>query len=241
MAAVLLSACGGGDDGDSSGTSATTTATQPPAKTGEGGGQGRSESPSTGSKTARTAPNAPKEWDAAERAQYERERYGRPSGRSAGFQGSSKQGVLKHIPEFGEEAAASQRGAAQAALTAYLTAVAAGEWATACKYLLPYYVTTLEASSRAATGAPRDCSETLVRIYDEAAKQPGSQYSDGGNPQVTSFRVESYPDARAERFGVEQAGFALLHGSDGEDYWVGMTRENGQWKLTVPTPRPLVG
>lgn len=253
MAAVSLAACGGGGGDSSEGPAATTapktagadrtgldeTGADSAPATG-GGGSADSAGGSTGSGDAGSAPPPSKEWNAAKRARYERKRYGSPSARSAGFQNSAKQGALKHIAEFGDEAAAGERGAAQATLAAYLAAAEAGDWPKACGYALPYFIKTLEAASRSA-GSARGCPEVLGSVYEEAAGQSRPRYPDAGNPQVASFRIEPYPDDRAAEFGVEEAGFALLHGSDGNDYYVSMTREGGQWKLTAPMPQPLAG
>jgi len=235
--ALCFAACGGGsDEAGSSGS------TSNPAVTGQSsaGAAGPTSGNGAGKAAEESSPQHPRS-EAEERAAYERKRYGPPSRRSAGFRASSKRGVLKHLPEFGSEASAGGRNEAQATLAAYLGATGAGDWSEACKYLLPYYVATLEASARAATGAPRDCAETLPALFKQAAEQPGPKFPDTQAPRVASLRVEAYPQDRAAELelNLEQAGFALLHGSDGEDYYMSMTREGGKWKLTMPMPRPL--
>ena len=241
-AALLLSACGGGGD-DASGTDASPTVTAPTAAGSEHSPSPAASAAAGEERAAEKAAEAPaqrKKRVARERYAYERKRYGRPSKQSAGFRHIARQGVLKHLPEFGSEAKSSEREQAQDVLAVYLGAADAGEWSTACKYLLPYYVTQLEASARAATGAPRDCAEALQPAYEQAGK-PGPRFPDPQMPRVTSFRVEPYPADRAAELelDLEAAGIALMHASNGVDYYASMTREGGVWKLTVPMPRLL--
>lgn len=238
--ASLLGACGGSDS----------TETSPPAfaspTTGQGKGgeeKGKGTGASTGSSAAEAdSPVQRKRQVARERAAYEKKRYGNPSKQSAPFVAAARQGQLKHLPEFGQEASSGQRDQAQATLAAYLAAVAAKEWQRACGYLLPYYVSTLEAAragGSAGSSGDGGCEEALQALAEEAAKQPGPKFPDSANPHVSSLRIEAYSPDRAKEFGVEEAGFALLHGSDGNDYYATLTREGGRWKVTVAVPSPL--
>lgn len=245
---LTVAGCGSGDDSTTPTGQSTTQreATQPSsAQQGQKGeGEKQATDPSSSSGTAGKATHkSPKQEEVEERVTYEKERYGLPSHRSAGFRHSARQGVLRHVPEYGDEAKPDEREQAQAVLAAYLGAVDEHQWGKACEYLLPYYVSELEKIARASTGAPRDCAEALQRTFKQIAELPGSQFPDLQTPKVASFRVKPYPSERAAELelDVEQSGFVLIHASDGEDYYATLTREGGTWLLSGPFPHPLRG
>jgi hypothetical protein len=127
LAAVGLAACGSGG-GSSSSTPASAAAATTPA------------TPATTATAAATATTASSPTAAPAKPAPKAPRSSPPSGSAAG--GSSggaasfrTVGGDNSIPEFGQEAPASERQRAAAALAAFLRARAGGEWAQACSYL----------------------------------------------------------------------------------------------------------
>lgn len=196
--ASCLAACGGGGDSTASiGDPAATT--QKPS----------SEHPKS---------------EAAERAAYEKARYGSPSPQSAPFGKYSGKAKL-HLAEFGAEASSGERAGAQRAIEAYLQATWQGESEKACSYLSATVRGEIAQLSKASKGS--SCGEILQTLAD-APKSPGL-----ASAGIASLRIE-----RGGRAG-EGAGFALFHGSDGVDYWMAMKREDRDWKVISTAPQPL--
>jgi hypothetical protein len=150
---------------------------------------------------------------------------GAVSPRSAGFQGHN--GALKRVPEFGEEASGSERNEAQAVLKDYLRAVGADEWERACSYTAAELLAQIDEIVATAKRPVGDSCGEKLRFYTETAVQPSTKFQDYDTATVTSFRVK------------DDAGFALIHGSDGEDYWAAMKLQGGTWKVLTLVPQQL--
>jgi hypothetical protein len=233
-----LAACGGGGDSASSSTTASTPSASSPSS-GEGVTPGAAASPAAATAGGGASAKAPKpeetpaqkhQAEARERKAYERKRYGSPSPQSAPFakhssESSGKSQPKLHLAEFGEEASGEERGEAQEVLAAYLQAAAAGEWERACEYLLGEARAQLEDLAKEGGG----CGEALRGAVEGAG---------GGAPALAPEGIASL---RVQKGGLagEGAGFALFRGSDGEDRWVAMKRQDGEWKVLSIAPLPF--
>jgi hypothetical protein len=155
---------------------------------------------------------------------------GTVSARSKSFQKYSGKGAAKlHLAEFGTEASPEDRIEAQSVVDAFLQATGKGEWSRACGYLSGGLMSQFDEIARRSKGTPKpSCGEIL-----QALAQPSGAQS--GKPQVyapqglASLRIKEGPGG----------GFALFRGSDGEDHWMAMKREAGEWGVLSITPQPF--
>src|SRR6478752_4677040 len=123
------------------------------------------------------------------------------------------------IPAFGVEASASTRTDVENVLGAYLRAGGKGEWARACTYLLRTVSAELsELARRSTPNLGPGCAAMLPRVIKLSTRDRDPYF---GTAQLSGFRIK-------EGAG---AGFALFHGTDGNDYWVAMKVEGGKWKI----------
>lgn len=130
------------------------------------------------------------------------------------------------IPAFGVEASKGQRKSAEAALEGYLQALGEDNWNLACGHLLTATRRQLVAfAARLEPSAAKSCGGALELSFARLSKDPQNLAAGG----VASLRVK--PGAGA--------GFALLHGSDGADYWMPMKVEGGEWKILSTYPTDL--
>lgn len=128
------------------------------------------------------------------------------------------------IPTYGSEASAAQTAVAEAALSTYLGARAAGEWAAACGQMsagLQKQLGALGGEAIAGGGCPTAYGKLAGRI-------PAAARSDPLTAGLTALRVES-PHA-----------FALFYGPGEQQYMMPLEEEGGAWKVTqieaVPWP-----
>jgi len=217
--AAFLAACGGGNS--------TASTSGPPATTQASEGEAGVTSTSTaGRSTGESSPRHRPKSEAAERAAYEKARYGSSSPQSAPFAKYSGKGKAKlHLAEFGEEASGGERAAAQAVLAAYLQASGEGDWGRACSYLSATPRAEIDQLSKASGDS---CGETLHKLA--GASEESTRLTSEG---VASLRIE-----QGGRAG-EGAGFALFHGSDGADHWMAMKIEDRTWKVLSTAPQPF--
>ncbi len=230
--AFLLAACGGGDD-DSSTSSGSTTGDVPgtTSTTGEGAsGPSGSEDGSSSSE----APSAADSGEAENGTETQQEDLDLPdrgaaSGESKSFQKYSAAGKL-HLAEFGEEGSEDSRGDVSEVVVTYLQAAAREEWDAACSYLsaqVKAQISTLAEQSNQAGDCAQALPKTIKAFAPPAADVSGVLAPDG----VASLRVQE-----GGRAG-EGAGFALFHGSDGEDHWIAVKREDGKWLVLSTSPQ----
>ncbi len=199
LMATGFGACGNGDSTDSStGAAAPTETRKPAAAAGEtGAAQKQDDSNGSASDDAGSSPEG-----------------GSSSFRTPGGDNS--------IQNFGEEADASEREAASAALTGYLQARADDDLAAACAYLAEAAVKPLEElASRSPQLQGKGCGEILSFLI---AGVPASTRASTLTGEIDSLRVEG------------ERGFALYHGPKGADYFVSMLEENGEWKVGALEP-----
>jgi hypothetical protein len=241
MFVLLLAAngCGGGND-ETTATAAQGGST--PAARGEGrsgeAGEGEAaakDTPPVGPEAEEAPAQGPRR-EARERAAYEHKRYGDPSPQSESFEkyshlpdtSSATRGL--HLAEFGDEADSDSRQAVSSVVSSYLAAIEGGNWERACASLSA----GLQSQILAGTGNPSSCGEALhtaVSAFNEATGRKSISAPEG----VASLRIET-----GGRAG-EGAGFALLHGDDGSDYWLAVRREGGEWRLISLVPQLFTG
>lgn len=127
------------------------------------------------------------------------------------------------VQRFGSEAPAEEREAASGVLESYLHARSAENWGAACAALSARTAEPLEelaASSPKAKGTT--CAAALAAL---AGSRPAPTDNLAG--PIGALRVEG------------DRGFALFHGSDGNDYVVPMQREGSIWKVATLEPVEL--
>lgn len=126
------------------------------------------------------------------------------------------------IQSFGDEASAEELEATTAVLAGFMQARAEGDWAGECDYLAKAAVKPLE---QLASSSPQfkggGCAAILATF---AAAAPASSRANTMVAGVASLRVEG------------DRGFALYHGANGVDYFVPMSREDGEWKVAALAP-----
>ncbi|HUC07453.1 MAG TPA: hypothetical protein VMR96_05130 [Solirubrobacterales bacterium] len=108
----------------------------------------------------------------------------------------------------------------------YLNAVAADEWSTACNYLLTATKSQLEDLPNQSGG----CATALREAAATFARQSASATAPEG---LASLRIET------GGLAGEGAGFALFHASNGEDMWVAVKKQRGEWGVLSTSAQPF--
>jgi hypothetical protein len=187
VAALLgLAACGGG-----SSSSTTTSAASDPAP-----------------RPAAATPTQKPSKAAQEQAKAER----KAAGRAAPFVAPESD---NSVPTFGEEAGAGERAGAEANLSAYLRARAAGEWAKACSLLA---TGVREGYEKLGASSSKGASPSCAAVLPALSK--GADLTDPLTGHLLSLRVHG---ANA---------FALFYGPGHQQYMVPMNLEGAQWRPT---------
>jgi hypothetical protein len=147
------------------------------------------------------------------------------NGQSPAKQGSAAfltPGGDNSVQNFGEEADAAEVEAASAALAGYLRARSKDDWEGECAYLARAAVAPLEQLlSRSPRFKGKGCAAALAALM---AGTPASTRADTMTDSVASLRFEG------------DRGFALYHGAAGVDYFIPMTKEDGEWKVGALAP-----
>jgi hypothetical protein len=250
-AAMLLTigliACGGDDSEEPKTGSAATTTEQQTAPTtspdstkegdskgatgSTGGGAGKEEEPADDSGGASGGADDSGSAGSGNSGSGNSASGGSSSGKSSGSQGGNKEFITpggdNTIQEFGEEGSAAERRAASTVVVAFVRARAAGDWETVCAHMS---ATTLQPVEKMAQSIPqykgKGCAEILVLLTGEAPESFRASSIKGG---IDSLRVKG------------DRAFALYRGTDGENYWVPLIKEGGQWKVGLLAPRTLPG
>ncbi len=123
------------------------------------------------------------------------------------------------IQNFGDEADASEREAAEANVTAYLEARAKGDWAKSCENLAAGAIKPLE---QLAQSSPQLKGKGCAAIIGALSAQlPASSRANPLTQGIASLRIEG------------DQGFALFHGPHGTDYFIPLAKEGDQWKVAA--------
>jgi hypothetical protein len=120
------------------------------------------------------------------------------------------------IVDFGSEASAPDREAAAKVLRVNLEAREAADFSTQCSTL---GLVTLEEVVGSRKQSPlRKCPAALEKLAEPLAGSAKSRRNTLGQAGVT-MRIKG------------KDGYVLYHGTDGKDYAMPMTDEDGQWKV----------
>jgi hypothetical protein len=207
LAPVGLSACG---SGGATTTTTDTVSAAPPATT----------APTASATTTTSSPAGTAATRAAEASNAS------PSSGSSSSGGGAASFRTAHgdnsIPDYGQEAAPSERARATAALAAYLRARAGGEWSTACSYLVATTRKQLEQLARSAKRGGGDCGKILAGF----SAGPAAARADPLVAGIAALRVKG------------SSAFVLFHGPHDSKYVMPMRDEGGAWKVSQPVPLP---
>jgi hypothetical protein len=244
--AALLVACGGG--GSDSTTSSTGGATEGGVASAEGpggvetgggnttqseDGEGSEGGTESGAGSGDSGSGSSPHGSAKSRAKLDLPKRGKVSQQSESFQQYSAPGKL-HLAEFGHEAEGESRGEADEVALGYLEAAAHEEWANACGYLMEQIKAELTQLFAKSDPSAKDCPEQLAQMSKSQLWRKASDGSPISAPEgISSIRIKEGGLARGG------AGFALFHGSDGEDHWLAMKVEGGEWKVLSTSPQPF--
>jgi hypothetical protein len=225
LGAGVLAGCGGGEDSGAASTassSADSAGEGTSASAGDPGAASGAEKPDLSRSTSKENPDSSQ--PAIQRGPHEQgkslpaEEADPPT---PGFEDTSDQ---TDIPAFGVEAGGEERMTAQAVLEAFFRASAREEWSMACAHLHPLArLQLLEAVARSSQAA--DCGDALSTAIKDFPGAHEPVYGDATS--VTALRVEN------------GGGFALFHGTDGNDYWSAMRTEGDEWKVLSLVPQLL--
>jgi hypothetical protein len=126
------------------------------------------------------------------------------------------------IQNYGEEADAEERAAASAVVAGFMRARASGDWAAVCGYMADATLKPLEQlASRSPQFKGKDCAAMLEILTGTA---PDSTRASTLSGSVDSLRFKG------------DRGFALYHGTDGQDYYLPLVKEDGEWKVGALVP-----
>lgn len=127
------------------------------------------------------------------------------------------------IEDFGSEARGSRRAALLGAFHAYLNALAAQRYRTACAYLASRVRGSLSQLS-APGSAGRSCPPTLSRLFSPSAAVVAHSQASG---KIATVRVRG------------DLAFVVFHAPGANLYQLSFVKDSG-WKASVATPSILV-
>jgi hypothetical protein len=127
------------------------------------------------------------------------------------------------VQEFGEEAGASERDKAAAALHNFLDARAQGAWAAACDYLASSISSSLQ--QLAGQGKAPSCPVLLESLTNPGAKE--LLVEEAEQADVGSLRFEG------------DRAFIIYRGTENTIYAMSMVEEDGEWKVASLAGTPL--
>jgi hypothetical protein len=243
FSAVCLAACGSdGDDSTQSvatGSEATSPASPPSDEDSSNKEQRGSSGESGESESENGAPSGdagrPAEDGAGESTAEVRSsgpERGTVSSNSAAFQKYSGKGKL-HLAEFGEEASGGDLSEVDAIVQAYLQATGGGEWQKACAYLSAMVKAQIaQVVQQSSSSSSSSCGDALQNVT-KTFSPPGEDSPIYASEGVASLRIKEGGLAGGG------AGFALFHGSDGEDHWIAVKAEGGEWTILSTSPQPF--
>jgi hypothetical protein len=232
--AAAFAGCGGGSPSTSATTSAGQAATEPPTaaskplpghpkiatKPSHRHIGSEPESDRYGSFTRASAAAAERKAERRHRAI--RRKLARRAGKAAPF--LVKEGD-NSIPTYGSEASARMRTEAERALSRYLQARTAEDWALACSLMSPGLERQLKVLT-GGRGSASDCAPSYAALAQQGSAAALADPMVGG---ITALRVQR-PHA-----------FALFYGSDKRQYMMPLEDEQGYWVVTqlAPVPWPI--
>jgi hypothetical protein len=127
------------------------------------------------------------------------------------------------IPTYGSQGSAAQQSEAEAALSSYLQARAAGEWSSACAQMAATVQKQLALLSGATQANSASCADAYAKLSERVtASQRVSPLSGG----LAALRVKG------------DKAFALFYGPHEQQYMMPMVSEEGAWKVNQIEPIP---
>ena len=124
------------------------------------------------------------------------------------------------IPDFGQEANATQRRLALNQLTAFMRARAKGEWSKACDHLASPTRQQLESFAKSSGSTPNGCGLAFAALMSGHEAERLDTLTNG----VAALRIKG------------KTAFALFYGPNAEKYVMPMQNEDGAWKMTQIAP-----
>jgi hypothetical protein len=123
------------------------------------------------------------------------------------------------LVEFGAEAPAAEREAAEAVLAKNLKAREEADFATQCATLATLVPEHMSESKKKGAAAAKACPAELKKLAEPLASSKPFRVDTLAGGTVAAFRVKG------------NQGDALYHGNDGKDYAMPMFKEGAQWKV----------
>lgn len=128
---------------------------------------------------------------------------------------------------YGREATKEEREQAERVIRAWMRARAEKNWAKDCSYYSREYSKSLTADAHGVTdGKVKSCPEALAYFKEQAS---GDYANTLGDKPIVSLRVGIFK-------GQKHQGFAQYHGNDGEDWIIGVQKDEGLWKVSSSAP-----
>jgi len=194
-----------------------------------GGGSDDSTSTSAGANTSATTTTAAPEKDGGSGGANGS---GKPSAADDGKREQEKGSASFVVPggdnsvqNYGDEPGQDEIEAAEEALAAYLDARAEADWSRACVYLGSNVKGQLQAVvAKAPQYKGKGCGAVLGAFS-------------AGLPTVA--RVNTMTNGLGSLRVDGDRGFALYHGSEGIDYFIPMSKEDGVWKVGGLAPSEI--
>jgi hypothetical protein len=133
---------------------------------------------------------------------------------------SNERGGEASIEGFGEEASGAERAAVLAVFRGYLDALAKRDSAAACPYLSAKVQSSLEQLAGRQSGAG-GCAAILPKLLAPASGRIAREEAAG---TIKRVRVQG------------NSAFVVFHAPGARLYDLPMTREAGDWKVTIVSP-----
>jgi hypothetical protein len=125
------------------------------------------------------------------------------------------------LVEFGTEAPAAERKAAEAVLAENLKARERGDFATQCATLATLVSEHMAEGKKKGAAAAESCSAELKKLAEPLS-------------QSKPFRVDTLSGGTVSLLRVKgNQADAIYHGNDGKDYAMPMFKEGMQWKVAA--------
>jgi hypothetical protein len=123
---------------------------------------------------------------------------------------------------FGREASTAEREQANGVIHAWMRARAARDFGVECRYFSKKYIKALVVKDAEiiTRGRVRTCPGAL-HFFGPAAS---GDFKNNLTGPISSLRAG------------EGHGYALYHGRDGNDWFLGVDRENGKWWVAIAAP-----
>jgi hypothetical protein len=221
---LLIAGCGGGEEDSTSapvssqGTS-TSTAAEVPEEIQEQAAEDKEKA-----LAERREAEEDKEKPTDKSAQPPRIEHSDSGGGSAQFR---QEGGDNSIPDYGQEASATEREAAADTLHAFFDSMVAHRWEAACAEMSASMLANLERLSEVSKQqeAPEGCAQLLANFSEST---PQSTLEEAAIVDVISLRFE------------DDSGFLIYRGAGGDAYVMPVIKEEGAWRVGALAGTPIL-